>query len=116
MWVPDDSEQTAVRSQDGIELVNLEVLSSGDRSCYHTYYGSVKNTTEQKVTDLTIELSVLNENGRVLARFPISFTELAAGESVEFELENGPEKNGCWSNASAEDYEISVSYETATAG
>lgn len=109
----DDPEENVVRSDNGIEVANLEVFSEGERNCYHTLEASVTNTNNQTVEDLDITITISDENGQVLSEFNTGYIEVAPNETKEFEVEHGPQKNQCWSSHTASDYYVTANYTTS---
>lgn len=99
------------RSSDGVVVQDLEVSSDGDRSCYHFYDATVINDNQFPVENVVITITVYNERGQSLSTFETSFRELSAGQEVEMEVNHGPQKNECWFQAEADDYEVTVSYD-----
>lgn len=101
---------TIERSDNGIVVRNLEVQSSGERSCYHYFEATVINENDHQVEDVRIEIAVVDENGQYLTRFDTGYVSMGPGESKPMEVDSGPQRNECWSATLPADYQVTASY------
>lgn len=108
----EDPEETVVQSDNGIEVANLEVLSEGERDCYHTLMADVTNKNNHTVENLEITITISDENGQVLSEFNTGYVEVGANETKELEVEHGPQKNQCWNSMDAHDYYVTANFST----
>lgn len=108
----DDPNEQVVRTDKGVEVVNLEVFSEGERDCYHTLNAEVTNTNDFTVEDIELEIQISDENGQVLSTFKTGYVSMDAGETKNLEVEHGPQKNQCWFSGDAADYHLTVSYDS----
>lgn len=109
----DEEEQDDVdvyRRDGGIAVKNLEVYAEGERDCYHTFEATVINENEFTVTDLVLEIRLVNEENQYLTTFDTGFARIGAGQSKPLKVESGPQRNECWFGEDATDYMISASY------
>lgn len=108
----EDPNEQVVRSDQGVEVVNLEVFSEGERDCYHTLEAEVTNTNDFAVENLELEIQISDENGQVLSTFTTGYVSVESGETKDLEVEHGPQKNQCWFSGDAADYHLTVSYDS----
>lgn len=106
----EEEDEPVSRSDKGIVVEELGVFSEGDRHCYHDYEATVINENDFDVQEVRIDFVIYNESGQVLSEFETGYRSMDAGESLELVIEHGPQKNECWADSAAEDYDIDVSY------
>lgn len=109
----DNPDETVVREDNGVEVANLEVFSEGSRDCYHTLEATVTNTNNAPIQNVDITILISDENDQILSEFETGYTEIGAGESKDLQVEHGPQKNQCWFSGDADDYTVTVNYDTA---